>query len=125
MKRPGKILRQVLHSVIRKPATLNYPAVKSAMPKHYRGKIKFISEKCIGCMMCMRDCPSNAIKIKKIGDKRFEAEFDLGKCIYCAQCVDSCLKGALEITDEFELAQLDPTKLKVVFHARSEDKPKE
>jgi len=66
--------------------------------------------------MCMRDCPAGAITIKKIGEKKFEAEFDLGRCIYCSQCVDSCLKKALEATNEFELAQLDKKKLKVIFH---------
>jgi len=117
MKRRGKVVRQVLYSVVRKSNTLNYPHIKSGMPKGFRGKIKFYPERCIGCKLCMRDCPSNAIHIKKVGENQFEAEFDLGKCIYCGQCVDSCLKKALEYTDEFELAQLDRTKLKINFHA--------
>jgi formate hydrogenlyase subunit 6/NADH:ubiquinone oxidoreductase subunit I len=119
--RPGKMIRFVLGFLFKKPATTKYPYVKSKTIDGFRGKIKFYPEKCIGCKLCMKDCPSKAITIRDLGDKRFEAEFDLGKCIYCGQCVDSCLKKALEITDEFELAQLDPGKLKVTFHA----KPKE
>ena len=65
----------------------------------------------------MRDCPTGAIEIRKINEKEFEAIIDLGRCIYCAQCVDSCFKKALEVTPEYELAQLDNTKLKVTFHA--------
>lgn len=106
---------QVLKSVFKKPATLNYPVDKSGMAKGFRGKLKFHPELCIGCKMCMRDCPARAINIKEVGEKKFVLEIDLGKCVYCAQCVDSCPKKALESTDEFELAQIDRNKLKVVF----------
>lgn len=120
MIRPGKMIRQVLSSVFKKPATLLYPRVKSGMPDKFRGKIVFHADKCIGCKMCMKDCPTGAIVIREVGEKKFEADIDLGRCIYCAQCVDSCLKKALEFTGEFELAQLERDKLKVTFH----DEPK-
>jgi len=121
MSRPGKIARQLIQSLFKKPATINYPAQRSGMPKGFRGKLKFTSGKCIGCKMCMRDCPSGAIEIRKIGENKFEAEINLGKCIYCGQCVDSCLKNALESTGEFELAGLNPDKLKVIFNAENKD----
>ncbi|MDD5538687.1 MAG: 4Fe-4S dicluster domain-containing protein, partial [Candidatus Omnitrophica bacterium] len=77
--------------------------------------------KCIGCKMCVRDCPANAIAVNKVDEKRYEAVFDLRRCIYCGQCVDSCLKKALAASAEFELAQLDKNKLKVVFHPSSQE----
>ena len=116
MKRPGKMIREVLRSAMQRPATIRYPFVKITMPPRFRGKLKFDARKCIGCKMCMRDCPSNAITIVKVGDKKFEAQIDLSRCIYCAQCVDSCPKKALEATREFELAGLERGSMKVTFH---------
>lgn len=121
MIKPGKIAGLLLSSLFKKPATLDYPAQPSGMPEGFRGKLKFNAKACIGCKFCMRDCPSNAIVIKKVGEKHFEAEIDIAKCIYCAQCVDSCPKKALEATGEFELAHLDKMKLKVVFNADTDD----
>jgi len=118
--RPGKMIEFVLQSLLKKPATVNYPFTKMPMPDKFRGKLKYDAEKCIGCMLCVKDCPSGAIKIKKVGEKRFECDIDLGKCVYCAQCVDSCPKKALLATTEFELAQIDRNKLKVIFDAPPE-----
>ncbi|MFA5118956.1 MAG: 4Fe-4S binding protein [Candidatus Omnitrophota bacterium] len=122
MKKPGKILREALRYLVRKPVTINYPHQKHEMAEGFRGRLHFTAELCIGCKMCMRDCPSGAIVINKIEDKKFEARIDMGKCIYCAQCVDSCPKKALEYTGHFELAQLKRDKLKVTFHAAPQEK---
>jgi formate hydrogenlyase subunit 6/NADH:ubiquinone oxidoreductase subunit I len=117
MKMPGKMAGEVLRHVAKKPATELYPFVKVQMPKDFRGKMIFHAEKCVGCKLCSKDCPSVALAINKVGDKRFEAVFDLDKCIYCGQCVDSCNKDAIEWTSEFELASLSRSTLQVTFHA--------
>lgn len=114
------MLEQLLSSLVSKPATHRYPFEKAVMPANFRGKLKFYPEKCIGCKLCMRDCPSNAIQINKVGDKRFEAVFSLDRCMYCAQCVEICPKKALGITPEFELAQLDRKNLKVITSPQPE-----
>jgi formate hydrogenlyase subunit 6/NADH:ubiquinone oxidoreductase subunit I len=123
MIKPGKMVLEVLKSLLIKPATRFYPAVKIQMPAQFRGKIAFTASLCVGCKLCMRDCPTNAITITRVGDKQFQAEFDLDKCIYCAQCVDSCPRKALESTAEYELAQLQRGKLKAVFHAKPQPQP--
>ncbi|MCB4792246.1 MAG: 4Fe-4S binding protein [Elusimicrobia bacterium] len=129
MIRPGRMFLKVICSFFKKPATSMYPFIKIEKPAKFRGKLKFYQERCIGCKLCMKDCPSNAITIVNVGqpaaqnaagaepqkpaEKKFEAIVDLDKCLYCAQCVDSCMKKALEATREFELASLDHKKLKV------------
>ena len=110
MIRPGRMVREVLRSIARKPATRLYPATKAVMPARFRGKIRFDPAKCIGCKLCMRDCPTNAIVIRKTGEKTFEADIEIFRCIFCGQCVDTCPRKALEATPEFELAQLKRTK---------------
>jgi len=122
--RPGKMIKEVLGALFKKPVTNLYPAEKLEMPRDYRGKLSFDPQKCVGCKLCMKDCPTGAITINKIADKQFEAIIDLGKCIYCGQCVDSCFKKALGITKEVELAQLDAKKLRVVFGGNSENSNK-
>lgn len=121
----GKMVKQVLQSLFKKPATLNYPVEKPEAPERYRGKIKFDPSKCTGCKLCMKDCPSNAIDIKKVGEKEFELSIDLAKCIYCGQCSYSCARHAIELTKEFELAQLNNDKLKVTFRAETKPEPEE
>ncbi len=121
----GAMLRQVLRSLFKKPATNRYPYEPLEMAEKMRGKLRFTASSCIGCKMCERDCPSGAIKITKVAEKQFQAEIRLDKCIYCAQCVDSCLKKALQFTREIELASPDAGKLKVTYGEKPRENPPE
>lgn len=113
MKKPGSMFPFVMGMLTKKPATNMYPFIKTEMPDRFRGKLKFEQIKCIGCKMCEKDCPSNAIKIEKVGEKVFDAYVYLDRCIYCGQCVDSCPRKALENTKDYELANFDHEHLKV------------
>ena len=105
MSFPGKMAAQVIvHGLFHKPATLLYPAQKATMPLGFRGRLTFYAERCVFCKLCMKDCPSEAIQINKIGEKKYEAILNMGRCIYCGQCVQSCNKDALEMTTNYELA---------------------
>ena len=43
-------------------------------------------EKCQGCLICLRNCPANAI----YGDKRMIHVIDPDKCIKCGVCLEVC-----------------------------------
>ncbi len=117
MKRsPGRIAGFALKHLLKKPATIAYPAAKLEIEPHYRGKIQYNADDCIGCNLCVRDCPASAISIVNVGtkeEKKFECHLNLGHCIFCAQCVDSCRKGCLSFTPNIELADMSREALKV------------
>jgi formate hydrogenlyase subunit 6/NADH:ubiquinone oxidoreductase subunit I len=113
MRKPGAMLSEVLPYIFRKPATRDYPHMKAEMPAHFRGKLVSTDAKCVGCKLCIKDCPAGAITITKVAEKQFEITIDLAKCIYCAQCVDACPRKVLASSANFELASLDRETLKV------------
>lgn len=114
MRKIGTILSEAIKSFFKKPATSEYPKKRRDIHNSYAGMISFEQNKCIGCQICVRNCPANAIKIEKLGDlKVFSCELSLANCIFCSQCVFSCPKKALHTTDNFELAQIDKNKLTV------------
>lgn len=103
-----RMLREVIGTLVKAPATVNYPLEKPETPKSFRGRIVFDSKLCVGCKMCMRDCPSGAIRIEPTEvEKRFKCAISLDRCLFCAQCVDSCPRKALATTPEFELTCFD------------------
>ncbi len=113
MKVFGKMAPDLLAMLGKKTHTVLYPQVKAEVPERFRGALAFDPEKCVGCKLCMRVCPANAIVIEPVPDKEkvFRCRVQMDKCIFCGQCVDSCNKNSLRSTHRFELATGDKASM--------------
>jgi len=61
-------------------------------------RIRIVSDKCVGCSLCVKACPPSAIKIVEK-----KAVIDLAKCNFCGACCEACKKyQAIIIEKEIE-----------------------
>ncbi len=99
---------EVFKSIFKKPATIPYSGGHIALDSRVRGLIRYDREQCVACFMCMRDCPTGALKVVNNGtreEKDMHAYLDTGKCIFCGQCADSCSKHCISCSTETDLAR--------------------
>lgn len=74
------------------------------VPEMLRGKLEYDKECCIGCKLCVRVCPSEALIFK---DDEKKVKHYVSRCTFCGQCADICPKDCFELTDEFLIAGTD------------------
>jgi len=101
---------RAIKQLFTKPATTKYPYVKPQLCESYRGEPIFDYDKCIGCSLCERNCPSKAIEMVDAGGKK-RPQFRLDKCIFCNNCIEVCPKDAVKPSTIFEYATLNKDDL--------------
>ena len=106
----GNMLRDALRALFRKPVTVRYitkPGEMVPVPERYRGKIVYDREACIGCLLCIRTCPSGAITTAE--EKK--VTFNIARCIFCGQCAEICPKNAIKLGSDFEITTNEKEEL--------------
>jgi len=103
-----------LGSMLKEPATINYPMEKGPLSPRFRGEHALRryptgEERCIACKLCEAICPAQAITIeaeeRSDGARRTTRyDIDMTKCIYCGFCQEACPVDAIVEGPNFEFS---------------------
>jgi formate hydrogenlyase subunit 6/NADH:ubiquinone oxidoreductase subunit I len=119
----GTMLGEIVNSLFNKPATEKYPFERLPAPVTLRGKLVWNPEKCTGCQLCIKDCPSEALELIVLDkvNKRFVLRYYIDRCTYCAQCLENCRFKCLGMSSEdWELASANKDSF-IVYYGKDED----
>lgn len=119
----GAMLGDIFRSLFKQPVTERYPFEKKPAPERLRGQLAWNPEKCTGCQLCVKDCPSDAIELITIDkvNKRFVMRYHIDRCTYCSQCVENCRFKCLDMSsEEWELASVKKEPF-TVYYGKDED----
>jgi formate hydrogenlyase subunit 6/NADH:ubiquinone oxidoreductase subunit I len=113
------LLRAIIDAIIASPDTVDYPFGDINLPEGYRGAIVIDPDKCIGCGLCVRDCPTGALQLEKKSRDEFKLIHYPARCAYCGQCEDSCRHEAIGHSNALVGATSKPRELVVVLKEKN------
>jgi len=109
-------LYMVFMHAFRKRDTIQYPEQEVYLPPRYRGRIVLTrdpdgEERCVACNLCAVACPVGCISLQKAEkeDGRWYPEFfriNFSRCIFCGMCEEAFPTTAIQLTPDFEMAEL-------------------
>lgn len=112
------MFHDLLKSIVSKPATERFPNPEPNEPERLRGKLHWNPTDCTGCQLCVKDCPSDALKLFIVDKKKkqFVMSYDVGRCTFCAQCVQNCRFDCLGMAqDEWALSDSDKAGFNLTY----------
>lgn len=97
------------------PYTEAFPFGPAPTAKRFRGRVAFDAERCEGCRMCERVCPSGAIRFARTAEGM---TFDCwhGTCVFCGNCAFHCPADAIRQTGDWHLAHRPAETFALVEH---------
>lgn len=90
--------KTALKTILKKPATIRYPAEPPKRTPITRGHIVFDGSKCISCSICQRKCPTQALTL----DKEAKTwQINRFRCVICNSCVETCPAKCLSTDNRY------------------------
>lgn len=90
--------KTIFSNLLKKYSTRLYPGEQRILPDGFRGRFKFVIDKCILCRQCVVKCPTKVIRIDpEIG----LWEREVMGCLYCGVCADVCPTGCIAMTNTY------------------------
>lgn len=112
------MFRDLFKSLFSKPATKPFPNPHPDEPERLRGRLHWNPANCTGCQLCVKDCPSDALKLFIVdkAKKQFVLSYDAGRCTFCAQCVENCRFNCLSLSNrEWAISDTSKEPFKVLY----------
>ncbi|MCD6356145.1 MAG: 4Fe-4S binding protein [Anaerolineaceae bacterium] len=101
------LLPNIAQALFSRPETVAYPAVSYEPSPSYRGSVRVIAENCVGCGLCVRDCPAEALSLEKVSKGCFRLDHYRDRCASCGQCEMSCKFNAIYLDNSYKKASAD------------------
>lgn len=102
-------LKLMLKATRHRSVCIMYPYEKEWVPDNYRGRPGLRFDRCVGCGICVRACPTTCIELVEVDDGQGnmvnKPQVNIGRCMMCGYCAEYCPVDAMTTTTDYELAE--------------------